>query len=84
MPKIVRHAIVHRGSLPNIPVWEFDWDANDMRMQYIICPRHPGMEYLTKDPRCRHLHIISFPDGTWTECPCKLADMVVDRSRLED
>lgn len=69
--------LVNAPVVRTVPVDEFDWDANAMEMQYIVCPRHPGMKYLTKDPRCRNLHIISIPDHATGECDCYVSRMVV-------
>jgi hypothetical protein len=58
-----------------VPVDEFDWEANNMRMQYLTCPRHPNVKYLTKHPWQRRLHIIEWDDAN--ACQCGISTMLV-------
>lgn len=67
--------LVNARLIPTVPVTEFDWEANNMRMQYISCPRHPNVKYLTKHPYARSLFFVS-PWGT-PECSCSISTMNV-------
>lgn len=60
-----------------IPIREFDWEANNMAMQYLTCRFHTDALYLTKHPQIRNLHLIEYPRGQFGECPCALNDLVV-------
>jgi hypothetical protein len=68
--------MLNAPTVTRVPVLEFDWEGNNMEMQYITCPRHPGVKYLTKHPFARTLFFVS-PWGT-AECACSITDMNVE------
>lgn len=57
-----------------IPVQEFTFPEPSSEMFYLQCKNHPEMEYSTKNPYLRSLHMIG---NVWPECPCPFTDLVV-------
>ena len=62
-----------------IPLAEFDWAANDMKLQEITCKNHTTARYLSKHPWQRRLHFVeaAVDMPPFTECPCPLEDLCV-------
>lgn len=59
--------------MARIPVTEFKFPQPGPDMFRLTCKNHAEMEYLTKNPYQRGLHLVK----GWPECPCPFADLVV-------
>ena len=61
-----------------VPITEWDWERNNMALQYLTCKNHTDLRWLTKHPGMRTLHYAGHVDGSWvSECTCPINDLRV-------
>lgn len=70
------------------PISEYEW-GEDYSLKTLTCVNHPTARYLTKNPFCRGIHVIRFPEGdiprsVTGECQCPLSALAVVEGEREE